>query len=131
MHSNTTTIHPIVAEAIERATRRKEAKSVRRNRLAEQLDGGGRTMIRATEPTPAAIADAIELEEELLRPEGEVLMDMRPNSRELFEVLGTMSNQLISDDSDPLFDDSMTERELDELVTEPVWNLFSLRNKVS
>jgi hypothetical protein len=125
MHSNT-----IIANAIAQATHREEAKSVRRERLADMLEGGGRTLQRAT-ATESAIRDAIELEEEMLRPEGEVLMDMRPNSRELFEVLGTMNNQPLTDDSDPLLDDSMTERELAELVPhEPVWNLFTLRNRV-
>lgn len=71
MHTNT--IHPVVAEAIERATRAKEAKSVRRARLASMVNGGGRTLIRATEPTAAEIEE-VELDDLSLRPEGEVLM---------------------------------------------------------
>lgn len=92
MHSNTT-IHPHVAEAIERATRRKEARSVRRANLAKMVNGGGRTLIRATEPTAAEIEE-VELDDLSLRPEGEVLMDTQI-VRGMAEHLFASRNKLI------------------------------------
>ena len=78
-------MHPTVENHINTLTRAAEAQSVKLYRLAAMLDGGGRTMsrtmLRATSPTAAALADAIsvavEMEELELRPSGELLVDHR------------------------------------------------------
>lgn len=74
-------MHPTVETQINTIIRATEARSVRQARLAEMLEGGGRTMSRASSPTAAALADAIsvaiEMEELELRPEDEVLVDHR------------------------------------------------------
>ena len=72
-------MHPTVENHINTLTRADEA--VKLYRLAAMLDGGDRTMLRATSPTAAALADAIsvavEMEELELRPSGELLVDHR------------------------------------------------------
>ena len=74
-------MHPTVETHINTLTREAEARSVKLYRLAEALHGGSRTMLRATDPTAAAYADAIsvavEMEELELRPADEVLVDHR------------------------------------------------------
>jgi hypothetical protein len=74
-------MHPTVETHINTLARAAEARSVKLYRLAEALHGGSRTMLRATDPTAAAYADAIslaiEMEELDLRPSGELLVDHR------------------------------------------------------
>ena len=74
-------MHPTVETHINQIIRATEARNVRQARLAIMIEGGGRTMSRATSPTAAALADAIsvaiEMEELDLRPSGELLVDHR------------------------------------------------------